>query len=244
MVEVNSSKINIVIGSVAAVAVFFTILYIGMFNTGKYSPDITTGITENKVVVMPDSSLIHLSSNSIVKYHCNKFTGNRNVVLKGEAFFEVNEGRKFKVDFQGGNLFVNGTKFNVIAYSEQYIKVDCVEGGVDFKYGRYSISLKQGQGIKVYKGIITGPYSVEETFALEQLNNIHSWDRISVEELFFLLGSKYNYEIILDRHAGKRNFTGQIDMSDLQNSLSIISHAMDLDYFVDEENQTITIHAK
>jgi ferric-dicitrate binding protein FerR (iron transport regulator) len=244
VVEFKSSRLNIFIGSGAAIAVFFTILYIGMFNTGKYSPEIETGIDETELVLMPDSSMIFLNSSSKVKYHCNKLTGNRNVVLHGEALFEVNSGKRFRVDFDGGQINVSGTSFYLVAYNDQHVSVDCIEGSLKFSYGRYGVDLEEGQGVKVFKGIVTGPYFVDKKNINERMQGIYHWDKIDVEELLFHIGCRFNYNIEYERHVGKRNFSGKIDLSELHNSLSIVSYAMDLDYEINSENQTIIINAK
>lgn len=240
----NWIKTNLVIGSMAAAAVFLIIMYLGMFNTGKYSPEIITKIAKTEKVYLPDSSLIALNSNSRVKFHYNKFTGERNIVMDGEAYFDVKKGRKFTVDFNGGNIKVLGTQFNVMAYSDEYLTVDCTEGEVEFRIGRKVVMLGKGQGVKCYKGEITGPFHIDPSLIKERINGLFYWDKISVDELLHLIGYRFGYDVIINAETAQRNFAGKIDLSDLNNGLNIVSYAMDLFYSIDEEAQTITVNAK
>lgn len=243
-VNKTTVRINLIIGSMAAAAVFLVIFYLGMFNTGKYSPEFIAGFSKTEFLYLPDSSSVMLNSNSKMKYHYNKFTGERNVVVKGEAYFNVQKGRKFIVDFEGGSIKVTGTEFNIVAYSDEYINVDCTEGHVQFVFDRKNIKLAKGQGVKVFKGRLIGPYFVDPLLIKERKNGLYFWDKVSVDELIHLIGYRFGYKTIIDSETAQRNFSGKIDLTDLYNGLNIVSYAMDLKYFIDEEAQTITINAK
>lgn len=237
-------RTNLMIGWMAAAAVFLVIMYLGMFNTGKYSPEYYADFAKTQQVILPDSSILYLNSNSKAKYHYNKFTGERNVVLNGEALFDVQKGRKFTVDFEGGSINVIGTKFNVMAYDPNYLNVDCTEGRVEFHFGKKIIELYTGEGVKVCYGQLIGPFYSEPERINEQINGLYFWDKVSIDELLHLIGFRFGYTVKLHPDILKRNFSGKIDLSDLYNALNIVSYAMDLKYIVDEEGQTITVNVK
>lgn len=237
-------RFNFFTGSVAASIVFLVIMYVGMFKTGKYSPNYITGILESQCVVLPDSSSIYVNSNSLAKYHYNKFTGNRNVMVKGDVFFDVKSGKRFMVDFDGGSVKVLGTKFNVVAYKKDAINVECIEGMVEFKFNRAFYTLHQGEGIKVYNDQIGAIYSFNTLNYTERLNGIYQWDKISINELFSFIGNRFAYEIAIEKSIADRNFSGKIDLSDLESGLNIVSFAMDLKYKLNEESKTISVNAK
>lgn len=243
-VEKSSVKINIIVGSLAAAAVFLVIFYLGMFNTGKYSPEIIAGLSETQLIYLPDSSTVTLNSNSKLKYHFNKFTGERGVVVNGEAYFNVKKGRKFIVDFDGGSVKVLGTEFNVVAYSNEFINVDCTVGKVQFKVNRTVVKLTEGQGVKVFKGVVTGPYFIDPALVKERKNGLYYWDKVSLDELIHLIGYKFGLKVIIDENTARRNFSGKIDLTNLNNCLNIVSYAMDLRYFIDSEAKTISVNAK
>ncbi len=242
MFEIKSFKLNIVIGSAAAIAVFITILYMGMFNTGKYSPEIVTACDQSEYVFLPDSSSVLIGSNSRVKYHCNKITGTRNVVLQGSAFVDVkNIGKKFKVDIIGGQILVEGTQFYVHAYTDNYVNVDCVEGEINFKYGRFETKLQKGQGIKVFEGSVTGPYSIECEKSRDKIQGNFFFKKVSMKELFYLIEKYFDYSVEFDRYIGKQNFSGSLQMNNLNNCMHIVSTAMNFEYVVDENKKVIHV---
>ncbi|HKM92509.1 MAG TPA: FecR family protein [Prolixibacteraceae bacterium] len=237
-------RFNFFTGSVAAAIVFLVIMYVGMFKTGKYSSNYVSGTLESQCVVLPDSSLLYVNSNSLAKYHYNKFTGNRNVMVQGEVFFDVKSGKRFMVDFEGGSVKVLGTKFNVVAYTKDAINIECIEGMVEFKFNRALYTLGQGEGIKVYNDQIDTVYFFNTLNYSERLNGIYQWDKISINELFSFIGSRFAYEVEVEKSIADRNFSGKIDLSDLESGLNIVSFAMDLKYNLNEESKTISVNAK
>ncbi len=76
---------------------------------------IATKAGERKTVLLPDSSTVVINSGSLLSYP-EKFTGkNRNVSLKGEAFFMVkrNPRKPFNVQSAEVKTTVLGTSFNI-----------------------------------------------------------------------------------------------------------------------------------
>lgn len=90
-------------------------------------------------VILPDSSVVHLNSDSRLCYP-SSFRGEeeRKVELQGEAFFDVqkNPEQQFIVSTsREAQVRVFGTRFNVEAYSEDPdITVTLVDGRVGFDY--------------------------------------------------------------------------------------------------------------
>lgn len=236
--------LNWLIGAVAAVAVFGLIMYVGMFNTGKYSPDYLTEVHQTDTLVLPDNSTIALNSNSLVRYSFNKFTRERAVYLKGEAFFEVEKGKKFNVEFEGGNLSVLGTAFDVIAYSDNYIQVDCVHGSVEVELNSQKILLSGGYGLKCYNGDIDGPYQINSQYIADRMNGLFYWKKVSVTELLYIISMRFGYNLVMSEGLEGQSFSGKIDLNNLKDCLNIVSYAMDLRYTIEEKTQTIKVNAK
>lgn len=106
------------------------------------SPELHTLITpENKhyIIVLPDSTKVYMNGRSELKYHV-PFTGNqRNVYLKGEAYFEVSKGHKpFIVHANEVQIKAYGTEFNVNTYRSGLIKAMLVEGSIGIKAGDHA----------------------------------------------------------------------------------------------------------
>lgn len=98
-----------------------------------------------KMVLLPDSTTVHLNSGSRLRYNKNFGHGNREVWLSGEAFFEVtkNAAHPFLVNTNRMMVKVLGTVFNVKAYdTREDIETTVVEGKVE-------VSLKGNEEKKV-----------------------------------------------------------------------------------------------
>ncbi|TWF41744.1 FecR family protein [Chitinophaga polysaccharea] len=108
-------------------------------------------------VVLSDGTHVFLNAASTVKFPVpfNKY--NREVVLTGEAYFEVAHasGEKEEWPFlvkirragdDGGVVKVLGTHFNIMAYDdEKVVKTTLVEGSVNMRKGVNAVTLKPGQ---------------------------------------------------------------------------------------------------
>ncbi len=83
---------------------------------------------------LPDGTIGWLNSNSSVRYNGN-FSLDRQVILKGEAFFDVfkDNSRPFFVNTKDVSVEVLGTRFNIEAYEdEKTIDVVLEEGSLIF----------------------------------------------------------------------------------------------------------------
>lgn len=101
-------------------------------NRSSYNSRITTSRAEQKKIVLPDQTIVWLNSESQLSYNTQK-SGCREVLLSGEAFFEVAKDtlHPFIVKTQNINIKVLGTKFNVNSYEgNDKIETTVIEGHV------------------------------------------------------------------------------------------------------------------
>lgn len=103
-------------------------------------------------VVLPDGTEVWINTNSSIVYDASAFNhNNREVQLKGEAYFEVtsSEERPFIVNTPHASVRVTGTAFNVIAYPEtRSFEAVLAEGNIqlEFKTGnRENFDMNPGQ---------------------------------------------------------------------------------------------------
>ena len=78
---------------------------------------------------LPDGSTVELNASTHLSYHPYWWFISREVKLEGEAFFQVEKGKKFKVLSSHATTEVLGTSFNVFARGEEYV-VSCHTGSV------------------------------------------------------------------------------------------------------------------
>lgn len=78
---------------------------------------------------LPDGSHVELNASTHLSYHPYWWFISRDVKLEGEAFFQVEKGKQFKVKSSLATTEVLGTTFNVFARGNDYI-VTCLTGSV------------------------------------------------------------------------------------------------------------------
>lgn len=102
-------------------------------------------------VVLPDGTQVWLNSGSKLEYPGNFGQTNRNVTLKGEAYFEVSKNKELPFRVTSGKVAIHvlGTKFNMKAYPEdEKTKITLIEGSLkveDNKNPNTNIILKPNQ---------------------------------------------------------------------------------------------------
>lgn len=96
----------------------------------------TTSKGQKLSITLPDGTKIKLNSDSEIQYPIEFTDDNREVILKGEAFFDVTHNGRvpFKVHSAGVTVVVTGTSFNVSAYPENTdVKIALEKGEVKIK---------------------------------------------------------------------------------------------------------------
>jgi ferric-dicitrate binding protein FerR (iron transport regulator) len=112
---------------------------------------VTSVITQNgqrSKVVLPDSSIVWLNSGTTLSYRDNFSENKREVMLDGQAFFQVarNENSPFTVQSKNIVVSVLGTTFDVNAYPET---------------GKVSVVLESGKVELLHREIASFNYSME-----------------------------------------------------------------------------------
>ncbi len=116
----------------------------------------TTDFGEWKKLQLPDGSTVHLNANATLKLNKDWAIGeDRQVWLKGEAFFEVEKKpatqAKFKVTTDALEVEVLGTQFNVKSKGEN-TQVFLTEGKIQLTAATQQLALKPNDFIDYTKG--------------------------------------------------------------------------------------------
>lgn len=111
--------LTIICSIAAVVAVLVMGVWTARLFTDSYITVSAVDSTDMLVVALPDSSKVWLNVGSTIRYP-KKFHENREVELKGEAFFNVAKrtSSSFRVLFDGACVEVKGTEFNVKSGSQ------------------------------------------------------------------------------------------------------------------------------
>ena len=162
----------------------------------------------NYQVVLADGSKVHLNSCSSLKYPVH-FTGDaRQVVLNGEAFFDVSKGKTpFIVKTSNVDIHVYGTSFNVSNYETDACMVAALVSGKikvcdAIHYVEYSLS--PGKALtyeKVNSNVYTEEVNVSEYTSW--MNGVFKFDNMRLEDIMTKLGRWYGCEINFTDEASK-----------------------------------------
>lgn len=114
---------------------------------------LTVSSTEKFITdTLPDGSIVHLNKNSSITYAKN-FIKHRNIILKGEAFFEVKHGIKSAFTVSVNDVLVRdiGTAFNVKANLGK-TEVIVEEGVVEVSKAAKTIRLNENEMVNIKNG--------------------------------------------------------------------------------------------
>lgn len=168
-----------------------------------------TAHRQKSKIILPDQSVVYLNSGSTLTYP-EKFKGNaREVILEGEAFFEVTHHPKMPFTVNSGELSttVLGTSFNIKAYpGDQDIQVAVATGKVSVSRKKNEQSAKEA--LALVPGEIASYNIPKGTLAKATgnvLDHIASWkdgtivlDDKSFAEVGKILEKWYGMKIIFE----------------------------------------------
>lgn len=176
---------------------------------------------QQSTFILPDNSEVVLNSGSEMEYKNWNWDNNRELNLKGEAYFKVAKGKTFEVVTALGKVTVIGTQFNVKARKNRF-EVTCYQGKVKVNHNNKTILLTKGKSIIFGIG---NQYEMKEINVTEPQwrNGELVFDKESLETILDELKRQYNLEFVLKNHSSEQLFTGVIPMKNLDAALEILS---------------------
>lgn len=219
----------------ASIVIMFGIFYFAS-NETHYETDFSEQLT----VTLPDFSKVQLNSNSQLDFKSRKWENNREVMLDGEAFFDVEKGTSFKVMTSQGIIEVLGTEFN-ITVRNNYFEVQCFEGKVKVTSNSTNNEtiLTQGNAFR----IVNNNTEVWD-FILDEPNWLKGESAFNKTPLSQVIISLENqFEVTFDKSnidATKR-FTGSFTHSSLKLALKTVFIPMEISFKPNQENTIIIL---
>ncbi|WP_321334138.1 FecR domain-containing protein [uncultured Bacteroides sp.] len=181
----------------------------------KTNPGITTS------VILPDSTVVYLNSESSLRYP-SKFSGKiRNVEIRGEAYFEVakNPKKQFVVStYNGSQIKVYGTKFNLESYeTDDYISTTLLEGSIGFSFKAKDGAYKQIR-IHPHQKLVYQPQEEKTNLYLTKGDVETAWkdgkiifDNTPMADVLRMLSKRFNVEFIISANRlNNYSFTGML----------------------------------
>lgn len=219
--------------SVAAICV------LGFFifqNTSNQPITIVTELAENKEVSLPDNSLVKMNGLSKVVYSPSDWADNRTVLLKGEAFFDVEKGSKFDVQTAQGTISVLGTEFN-IKVNEDAFEVVCYEGRVQVKGKNFEQILNAGQQLKL--GDSKPDVSLMYLLKPSWVHQMSIYKNAPLESVFS--GLEKQFSIKIDDTVKNKNimFSGAFKHNNLKDALKAVTTPLNLEFEIKSDELVI-----
>ncbi len=200
-------------------------------------------------MILPDSSIVFLNSGSEIRYAINTKNSQREVILTGEACFDVSKNKKrpFVVHTPYYDVRVLGTKFNVKAYeSDNKIVTTLEEGNVEIlmngnvrlqektilKPGEQLIYDLNAKKIEI-KNVNTGIYTSWKDNKLIFVN-------MNLKELIVILERKFGVDIkvaddmVLDYH-----YDGILKNETIIEVLELLKETLPIQYKIDGQKVII-----
>lgn len=162
---------------------------------------------EKSRITLPDGSIVWLNSTSQISYSSQFGNTDRNIILDGEAYFEVTKKNKlpFTVKTSGYDMVVKGTKFNVSCYPEDNkITTTLMEGQVEIIHNDDIMALNPGELLQLdTKAHQFSKMQVNTEQYKSWIENKVEYDAIPLDELLNRLPRQYDVNIHLETNQKK-----------------------------------------
>ncbi len=196
---------------------------------------------QKSTVFLLDGTKVRLNAGSSLKYPSQFDENTREVVLMGEAFFEVAEVKEKPFIVSPGKVKIQvlGTSFNIKAYpDDQGIEISVVTGKVAVN----SVEGRQTQALLLQKNDRAIYNKTQESFELSSFysEDILAWKdgilvfkNASFEEVISQLSKWYGVEFEVEKNIdGEKDFDGHFDNQSLITVMQGISFAFAFDFEV------------
>jgi ferric-dicitrate binding protein FerR (iron transport regulator) len=207
-----------------------------------------TAYGETQTIALPDGSKVMLNANSEVRYKRWSGGEDREIWLKGEAYFKVTHTRnhaRFTVHTQDVNVEVLGTSFNVCTRAKQ-TRVILDEGKVKLSQQDKltTLVMRPGDLVEVKGDMLKAtPKQVNTAVYTAWKEGQLIFDRTPLEEIVQLLENNYGYEVqVQDPELLNLPFTYTLVGNDVDLLIHTIAESLELD--ISKNNQTLRIRKK
>ena len=190
----------------AAVAI---LLLAGVFALFRYyTSTITCPEGKHLSYVLPDGSKIEMNVDTRIKYHPLWWRFSRKLEFEGEAYFQVEKGKKFEAVSALGTTEVMGTTFNIYSRENEY-KVTCITGRVKVtsNNSKTAVLSPNINASIITDGVIMVQRDPEAVESISWVKNMFNFAAKPIGEVFNEIARQYGIKIIVN--AGADNlYTG------------------------------------
>lgn len=167
-------------------------------------------------LVLSDGTEVWLNADSELKYPVNFSSSKREVIVTGEAYFEVSRdtSRPFIVRTEAGSVRVLGTKFNVQAYrGEECLVATLVEGAVSCSLpgGTEAVVLYPDEQVTIGQGKIGPVRKVKTLLYTGWKDGLFIFESERLEDILIRLSRWYDVDVFYtDPRLKELHFSGDL----------------------------------
>lgn len=198
-------------------------------------------------IILPDGTKVYLNSNTELIYNLDTHAQERNISLKGEAYFDVakDHQRPFIVNTSSMRIKALGTVFNVRAYEEDCeMETALIEGAVEVDTKDNKRILTPNQ--KLICNRHTHQIELKE---FEDIDNLIAWKNDafyfaddSFEDIARMLNRQYNVNIVFqDEELKQMSFSGTVSNTSLESILQLFTLTSPLAYHMEDTTVVLKI---
>lgn len=188
-------------------------------------------------VHLSDGSIVTLNAMSELQYQNHFGTTNRDIILKGEAYFEVAfDSLPFRVITEGLVTTALGTAFNINHYSTGEPLIQLASGIVSVENQLEKLYLQPGEEalLNEKNGLEKQVFNLEKAFLWK--SGILNFEKVPLSEVFIQLERWYGLEFQINGKLDQNAVvSGWFDNDYLDNVLETISYSVPFNYKVTNE---------
>jgi len=213
-------------------------------NTLEYYT-LSTPRARQQKLSLPDGTIVWLNAQSSVKFPSAFTTAKREVVITGEAYFEVakDADHPFVVHVNDAAIEVLGTHFNVMAYSnETALETTLLEGSVKFTTGTNAVLLKPGQQSQLSSGSnikVNNNVDIEQVVAWK--NGIQSFNNADIKAIMRQVERWYDVDVEYKGTISARQFSGEIPRDAKLSELLKLFDVNKIHFSIDAEQKKLMV---
>ena len=196
-------------------------------------------------ITLTDGTNVWLNARTSLTYPVKFGKKNRQVILDGEAYFDVakDKNKPFIVHTQNSSVKVLGTEFNIDAYSyNDFVATTLVEGSVEFSYNNkfeqaQTMLLKPNEQALYDKK--TYQAAKKETYVPKDIawrNGQIVLKETPLSDILWTLSKRFNVEFVIkDPALYKQSYTGIFTNQQLERVLEHFKRASGIRYKIDHQ---------
>lgn len=193
-----------------------------------------TTFGESKEVVLPDNSKVTLGPNSSIAFKRKSWgKKRRHIRQKGTAYYEVEKGTPFTVDFDESKLTVLGTSFEIMSAPE-FSAVSCYEGKVLVNANDNEVTLTKGMGVNI-KNEKIDTFNFKHSWS----SNLKQFTSTPISAVLESLENQYDIKIDYSKIDTDQLFTGAYILNSKEKALEMVCKPMNISFIIDGQNVTL-----